>query len=89
MDGVAPEMGGVDDAGIGQHALFEANAPQQASLLTFGGMVFKVLAEVSLVAGLGNGFPNLGKFYKLHVTEFGYQFVVAFLGHVFHDRMNG
>jgi hypothetical protein len=52
-------------------------------------MVFKVLAEVSLVAGLGNGFPNLGKFYEFHVTEFGYQFVVAFLGHVFHDKMNG
>ena len=42
-------------------------------------MIFEVLAQVTLVASFGNGFPDLWQFYVLQLTELGYEFVVAFL----------
>jgi hypothetical protein len=42
-------------------------------------MVFEVLAEVTLIAGLCDGIPHLWQFHTLHMTEFGYELVVALL----------
>jgi hypothetical protein len=42
-------------------------------------MIFEVLTEVALVASFGNGVPDLRQLYTLHVTEFGYELVVALL----------
>jgi hypothetical protein len=42
-------------------------------------MIFEVLTEVTFVACFGNGVPDLRQFHTLHVTEFGYEFVVALL----------
>ena len=40
----------VDDTGILQNLLLEADAAQQFALLTFGSMILEILAEVTLVA---------------------------------------
>ena len=76
---VGLEQGGVDDASILQHALQETDAPQQASLLALGGMVFEILAEVALVARFGNGVAHTGEFCGFKVVEFVGYLVEAFL----------
>ena len=48
-------------------------------MFALGGMVFEVLAQVTLIAGLSNGIAHLRQFYQLHLTELCYELVVAFL----------
>ena len=78
-DAVAAQHGAVDDAGILQHALTEADLTEQTPLFALGGMILEVLAEVALVASLGNGVAHGGQLDALQVAEFGYQLVVALL----------
>ena len=62
---VGREVGSVEHTGILQNALHETDATEQATLLALGGMVLEILAEVTLVAGLGNGIPDLWQFNTL------------------------
>ena len=78
-DGACPQQGRVEHAGVLQHALLETDASQQSALLALGGMIFKILTQVTLCTGFGNGLTHLGQFHLLHVAQLGYQFVVALL----------
>jgi hypothetical protein len=42
-------------------------------------MILEILAEITFVSCLGNGILHLGQFHGLHLTEFGYEFIVTFL----------
>ena len=47
--------------------------------MLFGSIVFGILAEVALVASLGDGSAGGESFHALQVLQFGYEFVVALL----------
>ena len=74
----------VDDTGILQNLLLEADAAQQFALLTLGSMILEILAEVTLVASLSNCIANGWQLYVYHVLKFGHELIVAFLRHIFH-----
>ena len=74
----------VDDTGILQNFLLEADAAQQFALLTFGSMILKILTEVALIAGLSYRIANGWQLYVNHVLKFGHELIVAFLRHIFH-----
>lgn len=50
-NGIALQARLVDDTGILQDLLFEADAAQQLALLTLGCMILEILTEVALIAG--------------------------------------
>ena len=83
-NGIALQSRLVDDTGILQNLLFEADAAQQFALLTFGSMILEILAEVTLVASLSNRITNGRQLYVYHVLKFGHELIVAFLRHIFH-----
>ena len=64
-DDIIREVGRVKYTGILQDTLHETDATEQATLLALGSMVLEVLAEVTLVASLGNGIPDLWQFNTL------------------------
>ena len=74
----------VNDTGILQNLLLEADAAQQFALLTLGSMILEVLTEVTLVASLSNRIANGRQLYVNHVLKFGHELIVAFLRHIFH-----
>jgi hypothetical protein len=49
-------------------------------------MILEVLTEVTLVASLGYRFSYLREFYALQLMQFGHEFVVTFLRHIFHIK---
>ena len=83
-NGIALQSRLVDDTGILQNLLLEADAAQQFALLTLGSMILEVLTEVTLVASLSNRIANGWQLYVNHVLKFGHELIVAFLRHIFH-----
>ena len=83
-NGIALQSRLVDDTGILQDFLLEADAAQQFALLTLGSMILEILAEVTLVASLSNCIANGWQLYVYHVLKFGHELIVAFLRHIFH-----
>lgn len=87
-NGVGTESVGVDDLGETEHLLEETDTADEAGLGSLGGVVFKVFAQVALVAGFDEGFLYLGVFDGNELLQFGLNLVIAFFGHVFHIRRN-
>ena len=83
-NGIALQSRLVDDTGILQDLLLEADAAQQFALLTLGSMILEILAEVTLVASLSNRIANGWQLYVNHVLKFGHELIVTFLRHIFH-----
>ena len=83
-NGIALQSRLVDDTGILQNLLLEANAAQQFALLTFGSMILEILTEVTLVASLSYRIANGWQLYVNHLLKFGHELIVAFLRHIFH-----
>ena len=83
-NGIALQSRLVDDTGILQDLLLEADAAQQFALLTLGSMILEVLTEVTLVASLSNRIAYGWQLYVNHVLKFGHELIVAFLRHIFH-----
>ena len=83
-DGLALEERGVEDAGVLQHLLLETDAAEEFAVLSFGGVVLKVLAEIALLTGFDEFALHLRELDIDHFFDFCYEIVVAFLGHIFH-----
>ena len=83
-NGIALQSRLVDDTGILQDFLLEADAAQQFALLTLGSMILEILTEVTLVTSLSNRITNGWQLYVNHVLKFGHELIVAFLRHIFH-----
>ena len=83
-NGIALQSRLVDDTGILQDLLLEADATQKLALLTLGSMILEILTEVALVASLSYRIANGWQLYVNHVLKFGHELIVAFLRHIFH-----
>lgn len=69
----------VSSTGMSQHPLLETDAAQQPPLFALGSMIFEVLAQVALVARLGNSLFDAWQFHTFQFVQFGYEPVVTFL----------
>ena len=83
-NGIALQSRLVDDTGILQDLLLEADAAQQLALLTLGCMILEILTEVALITGLSYRIANGWQLYVNHVLKFGHELIVTFLRHIFH-----
>ena len=83
-NGIALQARLVDDTGILQDLLLEADAAQKLALLTLGCMILEILTEVALIAGLSYRIANGWQLYVNHVLKFGHELIVTFLRHIFH-----
>ena len=82
------KTGLIDDTGILQDLLLETDPAQQFTLFTLGSMIFKVFTEVTLVTSLSDSITHGWQLHVHHVLKLGYEFVIAFLRHIFHNLLN-
>src|SRR5438067_10377706 len=79
-DSVLGQLGHVDDDGPGQAVLLPVDAGLQVALVLAGGVVLGVLAEVALVAGLGDTSSDLDHV-AVQASQVALELVVLLLGH--------